>query len=95
MLNRARLSDSNFVAPKPKIVEVLSETESIDIDTDGFEEKSLGETGSYKKFEELFMEICQAAAESWLDVHADEILERILSQHVMQPLKKKRKLENK
>lgn len=92
MLNRARLSDSNFVAVKPKVVEVLDDTEEISVEDD-FQEKGLGDISSYTNSEQLFMEVCQSAAENWLEIHADEILERILSQHVMQPLKKKRKTE--
>lgn len=89
MLNRTRLSDSNFVVPKVKVVEILEDTESIEIEDGEFEEKGLGDTTGYANSERLFLEVCQAAAETWLDLHADEILERILSQHVMQPLKKK------
>lgn len=89
MLNRARLSDSNFVAPKVKVVDILEDTESIEIEDGEFEEKGLGDTTGYANSERLFLEVCQAAAENWLELHADEILERVLSQHVMQPLKKK------
>lgn len=88
MLNRARLSDSNFVAPKVQVLEIIDDTESIEIEGES-EEKGLGNTTGYANSERLFLEVCQAAAENWLELHADEILERVLSQHVMQPLRKK------
>lgn len=43
---------------------------------------------------DLFEQICEAAASNWVELHADEILERILSQHVMQPLKKRKLSES-
>lgn len=45
-----------------------------------------------QSFNGLMHGIFKNAANKWIDDKAEEILDKILSQHVMQPLKKKRRL---
>jgi len=94
-LAQAQVDDSfkmDFEHPPPKF-----NLEDQNVDVFGSDSES---NEDFQQVEEiscaidLFKEICEAAAEAWIEKHAEEILEKILSQHVMQPIKK-RKIESK